>query len=428
MPDAAAPTVGQRRGRRALYTVAAAQFFSSLADNALLIAAIGLLIERGAPAWTTPALRLFFYLSYVALAVFAGAVADTLPKGRVMFGSNLVKLAGCALLLAHTHPLLAYALVGLGAAAYSPAKYGILTELLPPHALVTANAWIEISTVLSILLGVAVGSVLVDPRSMLPRLVTSVAGNATAWIGTLYLIAAVGAAAIPSTLPANPHRFERPSDLLRDFGQALGILWRDPEAQISLAVTSLFWSVSATLQFLILRWAAEVLHLALAQAALLQGAVAIGMVGGALGAARWVPLQRALGIMPIGVAIGFAVLLMALVKTLWIAVALLVVTGILSGLFLIPMNALLQHRGQQLMHSGQSIAVQNFNENLASLVLLAVYGALLVIQAPLLPTIVGFGILVSSMMLLIIGRARASRREVIGLAPLPCSYLPRNDR
>jgi LPLT family lysophospholipid transporter-like MFS transporter len=376
---AAAPVQAGARSRRALRSVVAAQFFSSLGDNALLIVAIGLLMQRHAPGWMTPALRLFFYLSYVLLAAFAGAVADAAPKGRVLMASNLVKLGGCALLVWHVQPLVAYALVGLGAAAYSPAKYGILPELLPRDELVKANGWVEASTVVSILFGVALGGALVDKGHALPA------------IGAVYLLAALCTLAIPHSPARNRAALARPGELLRDFWRAMRLLWADADARISLAVTSLFWAASATLQFLVLRWGAERLELTLAQGALLQIAVAVGMVMGAMGAARWFPLARARRALPLGVALGAVVMAMTLVTQTAVATVMLVMIGALAGLLLVPMNALLQSRGLLHMHPGQSIAVQNANESTASLAMLAVYGALLWLDAPLLPTLAGFG-------------------------------------
>ena len=405
-----------RARQRAFFNVVAAQFFSSLADSALLIAAIGLLIEQHAAAWTTPALRVFFYFPYLLLAAFAGAVADYFPKGRVMFGTNLVKLGGCALLLAQVHPLLASAVVGFGAAAYSPAKYGILPELFPPAALVGANAWIEVSTVVSILLGVGLGSLLIAPGSAVPHLLAAPAANATLLISVLYGIAAVFAAAIPRIATHRAVPIAHPWILLREFRRALCVLGRDPQGQISLAVTSLFWGASATLQFLILSWAAQALGLPLAEAALLQIAVALGMILGAMAAARWIPLHRTLSLLPTGVAIGVAVLLMTLVTQVWVAAALLLVIGVLAGLFIVPMNALLQHRGQALMPTGQTIAVQNFNENLASLAMLAVYGALLYLDAPITALIIGFGVFVTLAMLLIVARHGVNRYRVAAVS------------
>ena len=367
------------RSRRALASVVAAQFLSSLADNALLIVAIDLLMQRHAPGWMTPALRLFFYLSYVLLAAFAGAAADAAPKGRVLMATNLVKLCGCGLLLWHVQPLLAYTLVGRGAAAYSPAKYGILPELLPQDALVGANGWVEATTVLSILFGVALGSTLVGSKQALMA------------IGAVYLLAAACTLAIPHSPARNRAALAHPGVLLRDFSHSLALLWRDPDARISLAVTSLFWAASATLQFLVLRFAAERLGLTLSQGALLQIAVALGMAMGALGASRWFPLPRALRALPLGIVLGAVVLLMTLVTHLVVAAVLLVVIGAFAGLLLVPMNALLQSRGLLRMNPGQSIAVQNFNESLASLAMLGVYGALIYFDAPLLPTLAGFG-------------------------------------
>ena len=397
-------------GRRAFLSVIVGQFFSSMADNALLIAAIGLLIERGSAEWMTPALRLFFYSTYVLLAAFAGAVADAWPKGRVMLATNLLKLAGCGLLIAHLHPLIAYALIGAGAAAHGPARYGILSELLPPDGLVRANAWMEVSTILSILAGVGLGSVLLDAGSSTRDLLATPALSACAVIAVFYFLSAVFTAAIPRVGAAHLPGLTAARSSLRKFHAAFFVLWRDREGQISLAVTSLFWAVSATLQFIILRWAGQVLQLPLSQAALLPCAVAIGMVGGALTAARLIPLQRALSVLPLGVGIGALVLLMTVVSNLWLACALLLATGVLSGIFLVPMNALLQARGNALMPPGLSIAVQSFNENLMSLVLLGVYGGLVYLDAPLLPTITGFGVLVGLSMLLILARQRVNLR------------------
>lgn len=392
------------RAGGALVAVVAAQFFSSLADNALLMAAIGLLLERHAVAWMTPALRLVFYLSFVLLAPFAGAIADTLPKSRVMLITNLVKLGGCLLLLTALHPLLSYALIGCGAAAYSPAKYGILPELLPSERLVAANAWIEISTVVSILLGVVLGSFLLDGGSQVPHWIPGQATNASALLAVLYGVAALCTAAIPCRAASNPMACARPAALVGDFHRGLLVIWRDPQAQISLAVTSLFWSVAAALQFIVLQWAMATLQLTLAQAGLLQGAVALGMVGGALLAARWIPVQRALHVLPLGTALGAVLLLMPWVTSVAVAALLLGLIGLLAGVFLVPMNALLQLRGQALMHTGQSVSIQNFYENLASILILAAYGVLLSLRLPIMPIIVGLGLTILGAMLVIVGR------------------------
>ena len=392
------------RAQRGLVGVVAAQFISSLADNALLIVAIGLLLERDAAAWMTPALRLVFYLSYVLLAPFAGAIADAVSKSRVMLITNLVKLGGCLLLLTALHPLLSYALIGCGAAAYSPAKYGILPELLPPEKLVAANAWIEISTVASILLGVVLGSFLLDGGNQVPHWMEGHAVNASALLAVLYAVAALCTTAIPYRAASNPVACARPAALIGDFRQSLLVLLRDPQAQVSLAVTSLFWSVAAALQFIVLRWAMESYQLTLAEAGLLQGAVALGMVAGAVFAARWVSVRRALHVLPLGVALGVVLLLMPWVTSVAIAALLLGLIGLLAGVFLVPMNALLQLRGQALMHTGQSVSIQNFYENLASILILGAYGFLLSVEVPILPIIVGLGLAIVVAMTAIIGR------------------------
>ena len=411
------------RARRALVTVLAAQFLSSLADNALLVAAIGLLAERHAPSWMTPALRMFFYLAYVVLAAVAGAVADAVPKARVILGTSVVKLGGCLLLLAHLHPLLAYTFVGMGAAAYSPAKYGILPELLPTPALVAANAWMESLTVLSIILGVGLGSALLQPWAALHYPSLSDAHGATAAIAVIYLLAMLFAAAIPAHKPAGHAKEGARRRLLHDFMGSQRRLWTDAPAATSLAVTSLFWAVSAVLQFIVLRWSEQVLQMPLAQGALLQIAVALGMVGGAVLAGRYLPTRHALAVLPLGLAIGLAVLAMVMVETVVAAALVLGLIGLLSGLFVVPMNALLQDRGNALMRPGQAVAVQNCNESLASLVLLAMYGGLLYLDAPLLPVIVGLALFVCvAMVAMILLQARRQRDfgkprdEVAGIA------------
>jgi hypothetical protein len=247
--------------KRGFYTIIAAQFFSSLADNALLIAAIALLAEQHAPPWMTPVLKLFFVLSYVALAAFVGAFADAFPKGRVMFGTNLVKAAGCLAMLAGIPPLISYGVVGLGAAAYSPAKYGILTELLPPDKLVAANGWMEGTTVLSIVLGTVCGGILISPHIVHHLLHKALpfadhaARLAIVFITAIYAIAALFNLRIPDTGVRYPPQQHGPIRLVQDFANCFTVLWKDRIGQISLAVTTLLWGAAQTLQFIVLQWA-----------------------------------------------------------------------------------------------------------------------------------------------------------------------------
>ena len=405
--------------KRGFYTIMAAQFFSSLADNALLIAAIALLIELAAPEWMRPLLKLFFTLSYVVLAPFVGAFADSMPKGKVMFITNTIKVAGCAMLFFTVHPLLAYAVVGFGAAAYSPAKYGILTELLPPERLVAANGWIEGTTVGSIILGTMVGGALISPTIStwllsidLPMINTGIdspAESAILVIALIYLLAAAFNLRIPDTGARYPKQHTNPIKLAQDFWHCNVTLWRDKLGQISLAVTTLFWGAGATLQFIVLQWAGVQLGMPLDKAAILQGIVAVGIAGGAVFAARFVPLKNAPSVLKLGVAMGLIVPLMTLVHSLAGSIPLLIMIGALAGYFVVPMNALLQHRGHVLLSAGHSIAVQNFNENLNVLLMLGLYALLIKADMHVNVVIVIFGLFVAGTMALVIRRYRYNK-------------------
>ncbi|AEJ00460.1 major facilitator superfamily MFS_1 [Nitrosomonas sp. Is79A3] len=399
---------------RGFYTIMAAQFFSSLADNALLVVAIALLIDLHAPAYLTPMLKFVFVLFYVILAPFVGAFADSMPKGRVMFISNTIKILGCGLLFIAAHQyfaMAAYAVVGLGAAAYSPAKYGILTELLPPEKLVIANGWIEGLTVASIVLGTVMGGILITPAvaSVLMEFnfpiidtgIDSALESSILLIAIIYAIAALFNLYIPNT--GVDHRIPKknPFYLIHEFTHCIKLLWTDKLGQISLAVTTLFWGAGATLQFIVLKWAEVALDYPLNQAAQLQGVVAVGIAIGAIMAARWISLRHSVKVIPLGIAMGIVVMAMILVKDLWIAIVLLMLIGGLAGFFVVPMNALLQHRGHILMGAGHSIAVQNFNENLSILTMLSLYAVLILLEVHIYTVIVAFGLFVSVMMALI---------------------------
>jgi LPLT family lysophospholipid transporter-like MFS transporter len=407
--------------KRGFYTIMAAQFCSSLADNALLIAAIALLIEMHAPEWMKPLLKLFFTISYVVLAPFVGALADAMPKGRVMFITNTVKIAGCAMMFFAVHPLLAYAVVGLGAAAYSPAKYGILTELLPPEKLVAANGWIEGTTVGSIILGTVLGGALISPKISaallgldLPVIDTGIDTTAEAAIlviAGVYGLAALFNLRIPDTGARYAHQERNPLKLVIDFAHCFRVLWRDKLGQISLAVTTLFWGAGATLQFIVLKWADVQLGMPLSRAAVLQGVVALGIAVGAVAAAKIIPLRGSLRVLPFGVAMGLVVPLMTLVRDASVAYPILVAIGAMAGFFVVPMNALLQHRGHVLMSAGHSIAVQNFNENLMILVMLGLYAYLIRSNVGINAVILMFGAFVALTMLAVIHLHRSNQRR-----------------
>jgi len=410
------------------YLIMAAQFFSALADNALLIAAIAILRDLQEPTSYEPLLKTFFTLSYVLLAAFVGAFADSMPKWRVMFISNGIKIAGCALMFLNVHPLVAYALVGLGAAAYSPAKYGILTEYLPPRLLVVANGWIEGLTVMAIILGTVVGGMLIKPEIAqtllafdLPYVDTgidTVAEMNLTIIGAIYVIAAFFNLHIPDTGVDHKALKRNPLYLLHDFNHCLRLLWRDKLGQISLAVTTLFWGAGATLQFIVIEWSKAALGLDLSKASMLQGVVAVGVALGAILAAKLVTLRRSISVIPLGIAMGLVVITMVLVRDTTIAMGLLVLVGILSGFFVVPMNALLQHRGHVLMGAGHSIAVQNFNENLSILIMTGIYSVMIMARLPIDVIIVLFGLFVSALMLMVKRHHEMNQRQFDSVALL----------
>jgi MFS family permease len=411
---------------RGFYTIMAAQFFSSLADNALIFVAIGLLTAMKAPASLTPLLKLSFVLFYVLLAAFVGAFADSMPKGRVMFIANLIKVFGCCLIFFGVHPLVACAVVGFGAAVYSPAKYGILTELLPPEKLVAANGWIEGLTVMSIILGTVMGGALVSVHGGawlmtldVPYIETGINTPTRAQLAVLIAVYALAAGfnlRIPDTGARYEHQERNPARLIADFADCSATLWKDKLGQISLAVTTLFWGAGATLQFIVLKWAERSLHMPLDKATTLIGVVAIGVAVGAALAAKLIPLKKSLTVIPLGIVMGLVVTAMTMVYSLTIAVPLLLIIGLLSGFFVVPMNALLQHRGHVLMSAGHSIAVQNFNENLSILTMLALYAIMITLNLDLNVIIVMFGMSLASIMWLIGRRHAANQREHDSLA------------
>ncbi|MGV2287457.1 lysophospholipid transporter LplT [Trinickia sp. YCB016] len=423
--------------KKGFYTIIAAQFVSSLADNALLIAAIALLSVMQSAAWVTPMLQIFFTISYVVLAPFVGAFADALQKRHVMFVSNALKACGCLMMIAGVHPMIAYGVVGFGAAAYSPAKYGILTELLPPERLIAANAWLESATVLSTIIGTMMGGALISPLA--ERFVAhthwpfvhSAADLAMAAVMLTYLVAALINIDIPDTGARYANRLREPGKLVGDFVHCFNVLWLDKLAQIALWVTTLMWGAAVTLQLLVLKWAASNLGLSLSKAAVMQGVTGIGIAVGAAAAAAWIPLVRSLKVLPVGIAAGLVAVAMAFyskglfpagsglrVGTLFapfyivFAYPLMIGLGGLAGFFIVPMNALLQHRGATLLSAGHSIAVQNFNQNLAVLLMLGAYALLLTAKVPPQWIIVIFGSFICLMIWLAQRKSAANARKV----------------
>lgn len=405
---------------RGFYIVILAQTFSSLADNALFIAAIALIHQLEGPVWVPPLIKWGVAASYVLLAPFVGAIADAYPKGKVMFTTNAFKVIGCILMFSYGFfgltaseqivlICVAYAIVGTGAAAYSPAKYGIITEMLPPEKLVIGNSWIEGMTVVSIIMGSVVGGLLVSPavsawllsHNTLQQIANTPAEVAIVMIGLLYIAAALTNLLIPNTNAKYPKQHQHPIRLIKAFIGYTKVLWTDKLGQISLGVTTLFWGAGATLQLIVIEWGRSQLGYRLDQASILMGIAALGTVLGSIAAAR-VPLKQSLRVLPVGALMGLVVLIMPLIYNEWAVYGLLLVIGILSGFFVVPMNALLQHRGHLLLSAGHSIAVQNFNEQLNILLMVSLYSLMLWRGISINTIIVMFGLSVAILMLVLI--------------------------
>ncbi|GAO37816.1 lysophospholipid transporter LplT [Sulfuricella sp. T08] len=369
---------------RGMVSVLAAQFLSALADNALLFAAIALLKSQHAPKWQMPLLQEAFVVAFILLAPFVGPFADAFPKSRVLLFANGIKLFGAAAMLFGVHPLLAYNLVGIGAAAYSPAKYGILSEMVGQDQLVKANSLIEGSTIVAIMLGAAMGGLLAD---------WSVHGALTA-IVACYLLAAFSNMLIPRLPSAHQLQKMSPVALVKDFSAAMRILLRNRDSRFSLLGTSVFWGVGSTLRFLLVAWVPVALLIVNNHVpAYLSGVVAIGIALGAGAAARLVTLDSVNRALPAGIAIGLLIMVFAQVTTMPAAVAVLVLIGACSGFYVVPLNALLQERGHETVGAGHAIAVQNFFENLSMLLLVGFYVLMTKAGISVVGAATGFGAL-----------------------------------
>jgi len=408
MADSAA--IDRKAQFRTFFLVIAVQFISTAADNALLIVAIARVIELHEQAWIIPVLKLSLTFCYVLLAPFVGPFADYLPKGRVMLLANFLKATAVCGLLLGTDPTLALALAGLAAAIYAPAKYGLITELLPAAQLVRANGFFEGVTVSAVVLGTALGGFLISPmlvtQAMPGWLLQLPLARTGMLLGlftllTLYAVATLLNIGVADSGARYASHSIHPIRMVRRFFEENKILWTDPLGGLSMAITTLLWGVGATLQLIVLRWANEALGLPLAQAAYLQGVTAFGVVGGAVLASRYVKLADAIKLLPLGVLIGLLVPLMLAIGSVTWACILLLAVGAIASYFVVPMNALLQHRGHHLLTAGRSIAVQGFNENGGILLMLALYAGATAYQIPLQTLIIGFGILITVTMSLV---------------------------
>lgn len=416
------------------FIVIAVQFISTVADNAFLIVAIARVIELSAAAWVIPILKLSFTLFYVLLAPWVGPLADAFAKGRVMVWANFLKVCAVVLLLAGIDPILALGCAGLGAAIYAPAKYGLITELLPATDLVRANGYFEGTTVSAVLLGTAIGGILVSPMMPTISMSTSVFGtaeNETSLVAGmlcllgLYSIATMLNFAVRDSGARYPKHGIHPVILTKRFFQENRLLWCDPLGGMSMAVTTLLWGVGATLQLIVLRWAIESLGLALNQAAYLQGISALGVIIGAILASRYVTLVQAPKLLPLGLVLGLMVPMMLAVHSVYWAAVLLVLVGGLAGYFVVPMNALLQYRGCNLLTAGRSIAVQGFNENAGMLVMLSMYAAATATDVSLEVLIWCFGLLITLTMaaILFTQRRPLAKGKTVEISPSQVSQV-----
>ena len=367
---------------KGMMAVIAAQFLSAFGDNALLFATLALLKAEFYPDWSQPILQMVFVGAYIIFAPFVGQVADSFPKGRGMMFANGLKLLGAASICFGFNPFIGYTLVGIGAAAYSPAKYGILGELTTGYKLVKANGLMESSTIASILIGSVAGGVLADWHVLAALGVCAV----------VYGGAVVANLFIPKLPAARPGQSWRFKPMTGSFFTACRVLWHNGETRFSLMGTSMFWGAGVTLRFLLVLWVPVALGITdNATPTYLNAMVAIGIVVGAGAAAKLVTLETVARCMPAGILIGVVVLIFSLQHALLPAYALLILIGILGGFFVVPLNALLQERGKQTVGAGNAIAVQNLGENLAMLLMLGLYSLAVKVGVPVVGIGVGFG-------------------------------------
>ncbi|MDK4218080.1 lysophospholipid transporter LplT [Pantoea agglomerans] len=369
---------------RGMIAVIIAQFFSAFGDNALLFATLAVLKSQFYPDWSQPVLQMLFVAAYILLAPFVGQVADSMAKGRVMMLANSLKLLGALVICFGFNPFLGYTLVGAGAAAYSPAKYGILGEITHGEKLVKANGLMEGSTIAAILLGSVAGGMLADWHLL----------AALGICALTYGIAVVANLFIPKLQAARPGQSWQLGMMVCSFFSAAALLWRDAETRFSLLGTSLFWGAGVTLRFLLVLWVPVALGISdNTTPTTLNAMVAIGIVIGAAAAAKLVTLETVRRCMPAGVLIGVMVVVFALQHSLLNAYLVLMLIGALGGFFVVPLNALLQARGKESVGSGNAIAVQNLGENSAMLIMLGLYTLAIKAGAPAVATGVGFGVL-----------------------------------
>jgi len=389
----------QSVGTRGMLPLLCAQFLSALADNALLFVAIALLQAKFAPNWQIPLLQEFFVLSYILLAPFVGPFADSYPKGRVMLIANTIKLIGATAMMLGLNPLVSYGLVGIGAAAYSPAKYGILSELVSREQLVKANALMEGSTIVAILLGAVLGGFLASQHLTIALIVVS----------GCYFAAALMNLLIPKLTAFRSVKTFSPYALVQHFRLVLIQLIVNRDARLALLGGSVFWGAGATLRLLLVAWVPVALHINdISLPANLSGVVAIGIAVGAFMAAKFIGLKNVERVLPVGISIGVLIILFAHSTNLYMAIGLLILIGTAGGFYVVPLNALLQECGHATVGAGNAVAVQNFFENFSMLLLVGLYILMEKIGFPIVQAASIFGVVIL-VSIGLIARARLSQ-------------------
>jgi len=374
---------------RGLLALLVAQFLSAFADNAILFTLVAMVLQAdNIGNWYVPALQGSFLLAFVLLAPWVGPLSDRYPKPQVLIAGNLIKLAGVLLLLSGVEPLLAYALVGLGAALYSPAKYGILPEMVDTESLVRANAWVEATTIAAIVLGTVAGAAVAD-RSLLLAL---------SLIGGLYGLSLTATLLIPP-LAARGATLEH---ALPEFVRMVPVLWRNARARFALLGGSLFWGSAALLRVALVAWAPLVLVTRSASdIADLTLFLAIGVILGSSTAPRLIPLSKLLRVRYVALTMGLLIVVFGMVDTVWLARLALLAIGIAGGLFVVPVNATVQDEGHHSVGSGHAVAIQNFFQNLAMLISVGAYALLLANNVSVITVISGLGVFVMASAILL---------------------------
>jgi LPLT family lysophospholipid transporter-like MFS transporter len=328
-----------------------AQFLSAFADNAILFTVIALVMhEQNSASWYIPALQSSFLIAFVIFAPWVGTLADNYPKARILMAANLLKACGAVLLLLNVEPLIAYAIVGSGAAIYSPAKYGVLPELVNHDALVKANSWIEGSTILAILLGMVIGATVAD------------ASIQNALIGTigLFLLSAY----ITTFLNSKSVKIAPQCGFFSQISQFLIL----PRARFVILGGALFWASAATLRVILVAWSPLVLELHSAtEIAQLTLFLAVGIIIGSAIVPRLIPLEHLQRARFAAYGMALLIITLSFTDTIWAARGVLLLIGMMGGMFIVPINAALQELGKQSIGSGRAIALQGFFQNIAML-------------------------------------------------------------